>query len=109
RELARRRGPQAVRTLPRLSESAARVAQRQVPTPQQAVQVLRRGLPRAAQRLTQHPGMVRRLTRSPGARPSSAGPLARPRSLGRGLPGVGRGRARTIRISGPATLTITPR
>jgi len=101
RELSLRRGPQAVRLLPRLAVSAARVAQQQVPTPQQAVQVVRRGLPRAAQRLTQSPAMVRRLSRQP-----ATAPLARPRSPGRDLPIGGRRLSRSIRVSGPATLTI---
>jgi GNAT superfamily N-acetyltransferase len=104
RELGRTGGPQAVRALPRLAHSAARTAQRQVPTPQRAVQLVRRGLPRAAQRVARNPGMVRRL-----ARQSSPRPLARTTSIGRGMRSAGSGRERVFNISGPATLRITPR
>lgn len=104
RELVRSRTPQAMRALPRLARSAAQVAQRQVPTPQRAVQVVRRGLPRAARQLAQNPAAVRRLAgRAPAA------PLARPTDIGHGMPERSSARGRSFHINGPATLTITPR
>ncbi|WP_454742951.1 hypothetical protein [Cupriavidus necator] len=104
RELVRSRGPQAVRALPRLAQSSARVAQRQAPTPQRAAQLVRRGLPQAARRVARNPRMASQL-----AQPARSRPLARATDLGRGVPSADIGRGRTFHISGPATLTITPR
>ncbi|CAL95076.1 hypothetical protein [Azoarcus olearius] len=104
RELVRARGPQAVRALPGLARSAARVAQRRVATPQQAAQVVRRGLPQTARRVARNPGMVRRLAQQ---RPPA--PLSRPTHLGHGIPSARLVPGRRYHISGPATLTITPR
>lgn len=105
RELVRSRRPDAVRVLPRLAQSAGRVAQRRAPTPQQAVQTMRRGLPNTARRVAQNPRVVGRLTRPPTRRP---GPLARPTNIGRGVPSRQRARPRSFRFSGPVTLTVTP-
>jgi len=107
RELARTGRPGMVRALPRLVTSGARVAQRRVPTPQGAVQTLRRGLPRAAQRVARTPALARRLAHTP-ARPTR--PLSRPTDVGRGTPGARPASGpRTYRFRGPITLTITPR
>ena len=100
RELARRAPPQAMRALPRLAHSAAKVAQRRVPTPQQAAQAVRRGLPAAARQVAQNPRVVRQM-----ARPA---PLARPTDLGRGMPDARPAGPRTYRFHGPVTLTISP-
>ncbi|NUY33899.1 hypothetical protein F0160_25835 [Paraburkholderia sp. JPY303] len=104
RELTRSRGPQAVRALPRLAQSAAQVAQHQATTPQRAARLVRRGLPQAARRLAQNPSMIRRL-----AQPGGPRPLARPTDLGRGICTASIGRGRTFHIAGPATLTIMSR
>jgi hypothetical protein len=103
RELVRHRGPRAVTALPRLAQAATRVAARRAPTPQRAMQQVRRGLPQAARRVAQNPQVVRRL-----ARPQSRGPrpVARPAGVGRGSPGpIG---TRTYTFQGPVTLTISP-
>ncbi|HWP20753.1 MAG TPA: hypothetical protein VNO84_16610 [Burkholderiaceae bacterium] len=89
-----------VRVLPRLARSAARVAQARVPTPQQAVRTVRRGLPAAARRVARNPAIARRVT--------SPAPLTRPTDLGRGHPGQRPRAPRTYRFHGPVTLTITP-
>ncbi|MEW6707817.1 MAG: hypothetical protein AB1430_23480, partial [Pseudomonadota bacterium] len=106
RELMRARSPQAVRALPRLAHAAARVAQRRVPTPQRAVQTLRRGLPQTARQLAQNPRAAQRVAQAA----STPRPLARPTSIGRGIP-LPRPASgpRQYRFSGPVTLTITPR
>ena len=98
RELARSRQSGGVRALPRLAHAAGRTAARTSPTPQAATQALRRGLPRTARQLAQQPQALRQAAR----------PLARPTSLGRGLPANTVSGPRTLRIDGPATLTITP-
>jgi len=105
RELVRSRSPQAVRALPRLAATAARVSQRRVPTPQRAVQTLRRGLPQTARQLAQNPRAAQRIARTTTPRP-----LARPTGIGRGVPGPRpAGGPRQYTFSGPVTLTITPR
>lgn len=106
RELVRGAGPQGLRALPRLVNSAVRVTRRNPGTAQRAVQNLRRALPRAAARLTQSPRTLRALTRPRGP---GAGPLARPSDIGRGLSGTRLSGSRTFHISGPVTLSITPR
>lgn len=98
RELVRSRQSGGIRALPRLALSAGRTATRTTPTPQAATQALRRGLPRTARQLAQQPQALRQAAR----------PLARPTSLGRGLPANTLSGPRTLRIDGPATLTITP-
>jgi hypothetical protein len=103
RELVRRRGPRAVRALPRLAQSATRVAARRAPTPQRAMQAVRRGLPQTARRVAQNPQALRRLAGPPDV----ARPVARPTSVGRGTPGMVGG-ARTYTFQGPVTLTISP-
>jgi ABC-type transporter Mla subunit MlaD len=107
RELIRQRGPHAVRALPRLAQAATRVAMRRARTPQQLAQAVRRGLPQAARRVAQNPQVVRRL-----AQPERAGkpaPLARPKSIGRGIPSAHiDGGARRYTFQGPVTLTISP-
>lgn len=109
RELVRRQGPRAVQALPRLAHSAARVATRSTATPQQAVQAMRRGLPRTASRVAQSPQALRSFAR-PGARSRpAAAPLARPKELGRGMPSRRIAGPRTFQIDGPVMLTITPR
>jgi hypothetical protein len=106
RELARGGAAQNIRALPRLATSAARVAQRRAPTPQGAVQTMRRGLPRAARRVAGNPRLTRRLAQPTPAR----GPLARPTGVGRGTPRPPLGPGpRTFNFPGPITLTITPR
>lgn len=109
RELARGAGPQAIRALPRLARSATRVAARQVPTPQGAVQTVRRGLPATARRVARNPRLIRRLAQPASPRPASPRPLARPTNLGRGRTSSQLVPGRPYYISGPATLTITPR
>ena len=106
RELISRRGPRALRALPQLAQSAARVAQRRQPgAPQRAAQTVRRGLPQAARRVAQNPRVMRRLAQ-PTGRPQ---PVGRPRGLGRGVPGPNELGRRSYNFSGPVTLTITPR
>jgi hypothetical protein len=108
RELVRQRGPRAVRALPRLAQSAARVATQRVATPQQAVQAVRRHLPRTARRLaTQQPQALQRLAR-PGAG-RAQGPLVRDTQVGRGQPSTRIAGPRTFYIDGPVKLTVTPR
>ncbi|NBA94778.1 hypothetical protein [Pseudomonas sp. R5(2019)] len=106
RELVRGAGPRGLRALPRLVNSAVRVTQRNPGTAQRTVQNLRRALPRAAARLAQSPRALRALTRPRGP---GAGPLARPADIGRGLSGTRLSGSRTFHISGPVTLSITPR
>ncbi len=105
RELTRHAGPQAVRALPRLARSAARVAQRRAPTPAQAVQTVRQALPAAARRMAGNPRVLRQVARQTRTRPA---PLARPTSLGRGLSDAPLAQPRQFRFHGPVTLTITP-
>ncbi|WP_431819673.1 hypothetical protein [Burkholderia sp. F1] len=102
RELARSRAPHAVRALPHLARSAAEVAQRQLPTPQQAVRLVRRELPRAARQLAQNPRLIRS-----AVQPGAPRPLAGPADTGRGMRSARIGRSRTFHIDGPVTLTIT--
>jgi hypothetical protein len=110
RELMRQRGPRAVRALPRLAQSAARVATRQMPTPGRAAQAVRRGLPRTARRVAQSPQTLRRLARpAGGAAPAARAPLARDPRLGRGQPTSRITGPRTFYIDGPVALTVTPR
>lgn len=105
RELIQRRGPQAVRALPRLVQSAARVARRNAPTPARAVRTLRQGMPQTARRVAANPQALRRL-----ARPVPPGrAVGRDPALGHGTSGNRIGARRTFHIDGPATLTITPR
>ncbi|MFM2052720.1 MAG: hypothetical protein RL456_757 [Pseudomonadota bacterium] len=98
RELMRGRDPRGIRALPRLAHAAGRTATRTAPTPQAASQAVRRGLP----------GTARQLARQPQALRQAARPLTRPTSLGRGLSASTVSGPRTLRIDGPATLTITP-
>jgi hypothetical protein len=106
RELVRSGQPGTVRALPRLAVSAARVAQRRAPTPQGAVQAMRRGLPSAAKRVARNPALARRLARSPAA---ARGPVTRPTDIGHGVPGRSTPTGpRSFRFPGPVTLTITP-
>ena len=120
RELVRHQGRGAIRALPRLAASAARVATRQAPTPQRAAQAVRRGLPATARRVAQQPQTLRRLAQPvapqagaraaepPGAAPT-AGPLTRDNQVGRGQPSRRIRGARTFYIDGPVALTVTPR
>ncbi|WP_143134510.1 hypothetical protein [Burkholderia ubonensis] len=102
RELARSRWPHAVRALPRLTHSAAAAAQRQLPTPQQAVRLVRRELPRAARQLAQNPRLIRSAVQRGAPRP-----LVCPADMGHGLRSERIGRSRSFHIDGPVTLTIT--
>ncbi|OMG74444.1 hypothetical protein [Burkholderia ubonensis] len=102
RELARSRSPHAVRALPRLTHSAAAAAQRQLPTPQQAVRLVRRELPRAARQLAQNPRLIRS-----AVQPGAPRPLVCPEDMGHGLRSARIGRSRSFHIDGPVTLTIT--
>jgi hypothetical protein len=104
RELTLQAGPQAVRALPRLAHSAARVAQRRAPTPAQAVQTVRRALPATARQVAGNPRVVQQMARARRRR----APLARPTNLGRGLPDGTLLGPRQFRFHGPVTLTITP-
>ncbi len=109
RELVRNRGPQAVRALPRLAQSAGRVATRRSATPQQAAQTLRRQLPRAARRVAQQPQALRRLAQPSAAPRRPASPVGRDPAVGRGRPTSRITGARTFYIDGPVSLTVTPR
>ncbi|WP_010094818.1 hypothetical protein, partial [Burkholderia ubonensis] len=102
RELARSRSPHAVRALPRLTHAAAAAAQRQLPTPQQAVRLVRRELPRAARQLAQNPRLIRSAVQQGAPRP-----LVCPADMGHGLRSARIGRSRSFQIDGPVTLTIT--
>ncbi|WP_157652665.1 hypothetical protein [Burkholderia ubonensis] len=102
RELARSRWPHAVRALPRLTHSAAAAAQRRLPTPQQAVRLVRRELPRAARQLAQNPRLIRSAVQRGAPRP-----LVCPADMGHGLRSARIGRSRSFHIDGPVTLTIT--
>ncbi|KVZ03180.1 hypothetical protein [Burkholderia ubonensis] len=102
RELARSRSPHAVRALPRLTHSAAAAAQRQLPTPQQAVRLVRRELPRAARQLAQNPRLIRSAVQRGASRP-----LVCPADMGHGLRSARIGRSRSFHFDGPVTLTIT--
>ncbi|TBW02153.1 hypothetical protein E0E52_18105 [Azotobacter chroococcum] len=105
RELVRGGGPQGIRALPRLVNSAVRVTRRAAGSPQRAVQNVRRGLPQAARRLTQNPQALRNLTQQ---RTTGPRPLTRPTNLGHGVSDARLAGPRTYRISGPVTITITP-
>jgi hypothetical protein len=112
RELVRQRGRSAIRALPRLAASAARVATRRAPTPQRAAQAVRRGLPATARRVAQQPQTLQRLAQpaAGGARPAAAaGPLTRDSQLGRGQRTRRISGPRTFYIDGPVALTVTPR
>lgn len=111
RELVRQRGPAAIRALPPLARSAARVAARQAASPARAAQAVRRRLPATARRVAQSPRTIRRLAQPAEERRSGTGraPLARDPQLGRGAPPARIGGARTFYIDGPVALTITPR
>ncbi|MDR6502379.1 hypothetical protein J2785_005559 [Burkholderia ambifaria] len=102
RELARSRSPHAVRALPRLTHAAAAAAQRRLPTPQQAVRLVRRELPRAARQLAQNPRLIRSAVQQGAPRP-----LVCPAHMGHGLRSARIGRSRSFHIDGPVTLTIT--
>jgi hypothetical protein len=102
RELLRTRSRRAIRTLPALARSTARVAARNAPSPQQAAQTVRQQLPRVAQRVARQPGAMQQAARA-------ANPLTRPTGIGRGRPQRRITGRRTFHIPGPATLTITPR
>jgi len=106
RELIRNRGPAAVRALPRLAHSTARVAARRT-TPQRAAQTVRRHLPHTARQVAQNPRTLRRVTQQ-AARGRGA-PISRDPGLGRGRPNQRIVGARTFYIDGPVKLTITPR
>ena len=109
RELVRERGPRAVRALPRLAQSATRVATRSAPTPRQAVQAVQRGLPRTARRIAQSPRTLRRLSHpSSRAGGGARAPLSRDNQVGRGRPTSRITGARTFHIDGPVKLTVTP-
>lgn len=108
RELVRGRGSRAVRALPRLAHSAARVAARSSGTPQRAAQAVRRGLPRTAKRVAQSPRTLGRLAQPAGGRRALA-PLARPTRIGHGVPSQHLAGPRTFHIDGPVTLTVKPR
>jgi hypothetical protein len=105
RSLVRSPEPRAVRALPRIAQSATRVAQRRhVPAPRVG-NVVGRTVQRTAQQLARRPQAVRRL-----ARPMApAAPLARPTDLGRGVPSIARGDVRRFRVSGPVELIIQAR
>src|SRR5205814_1191841 len=109
RELVQRRGPRAVRALPRMAQSAARVATRRAPTPSQAAQAVRRGLPRTARRIAQAPQTLRRLARPAGTGAAGRAPLARDPQIGRGQPTRRISGPRSFYIDGPVKLTVTPR
>ncbi|KWB54167.1 hypothetical protein [Burkholderia ubonensis] len=102
RELARSRSPHAVRALPRLTHAAAAAAQRRLPTPQQAVRLVRRELPRAARQLAQNPRLIRSAVQRGASRP-----LVCPADMGHGLRSERIGRSRSFHFDGPVTLTIT--
>lgn len=113
RTLVRQQGPQAVRALPRIAQSTARVARRRKVPRRQLPQTVARSLPRTTQRVASQPQVVRRLSqpmstastaRTP--RGGTAAPLSRPTNLGRGTPTVVRGTARRFRLDGPIELTI---
>ncbi|MEE8614910.1 MAG: hypothetical protein V3T11_06830, partial [Roseateles sp.] len=116
RELVRHQGRGAIRALPRLATSAARVATRQAPTPQRAAQAVRRGLPAAARRVAQQPQTLQRLAqpdpappRTSYAQPTAGPALTRDHRLGRGQPTRRLHGPRTFYIDGPVALTVTPR
>lgn len=102
RTLIQRRGPQAIRALPRVAQATTRAARRRQAPPQRAAQMVARQTPRTAQRVAQQPKIVQRL-----AKPMTAGrPLTRPADIGRGTPAILRGTTRRYRFDGPIELTI---
>jgi hypothetical protein len=105
RELMRGRDRGGLRQLPRLAQAAGRTATRTTPTPQAAVQTLRRGLPRTARNVARNPQVLP----PPSQQRQGPAPLARPNRLGRGMPSSTIAGPRTFRIDGPVTLSITPR
>jgi hypothetical protein len=107
RELMRGRNPNAVRALPRLASSTARVATRTATTPQNAAQTVRRHLPHTARQVARNPRALRRLTRPSGNR--GRAPVGRDPGLGRGKPSQRIVGPRTFYLDGPVRLTITPR
>ncbi|MDH4555942.1 hypothetical protein E8F11_12295 [Pseudomonas sp. BN417] len=88
RTLAQRRGPQAVRALPRLAQGVARTAQRR----QTPARALPRAIRRTASQVAARPQLVRRLTQIgiTGA-PAAGGAI---------------GSAQRIRLNGPVELVI---
>jgi hypothetical protein len=89
--LMRRRGPQAVRTLPRIAQSVGRTAARRGMRPAAVPQAIRRTTAQVAAR----PALVRRL-----AQPTVS-PAAR-RPVGHGVP-------QRLRLRGPVEITIVSR
>lgn len=108
RELMRGRDPRALRALPRLAHSAARVAARGGAAPAAAARSLQRGLPRIARRVAQTPATLNRLAQPGGARAPRA-PLSRDTTLGRGHRSARINGPRRFYIDGPVVLTVTPR
>ncbi len=90
RTLVRRRGRGAVRVLPRVAQSVARVtARRRIPA-RAAVQTAARAVQQTASRVAAQPRLVQQL---------AARPLARPAP---GLPAAGR----RFRVAGPVEITV---
>lgn len=111
RSLMAQRDRRAIRALPRLATSAARVASRTAPNPQRAVQLVRRRLPPAAARVAQDPRQIRQLARPMPMR-GQAGPVPMPITAGAlaGPGGIQRlNRVRRIYIDRPTVLTLRPR
>jgi len=93
--LVRRRGPQAVRALPRIARSVGRTAVRRGLRPAALPQAVRR----AAVQVAARPALVQRLAQ-PLAQPPARTAMRRP--LGRGIP-------RRFRLRGPVEITIVSR